>query len=255
MGRIYQEKQAVAQFVAMPRTPGSPAITGQMYFASSTHWRHLAQAPHRLFQRQADKEGAPSTRLTFSPDAPPMPFDDLCTDIETQPQTCSASWSIAVLARSIETLKKMRQVFLADALPLILHAQQHFPCLTIAELHAQRHHHLAGCLTVLERIAQQVVDDLLQARFIPYTDDRLQRTDQSDALITPQFVLHDDLAHELDEIDGVCGHVKQIGLQLGALQQVAQQPRDVLPLLLNDLQIADQPFLESLIALRCLLLW
>src|SRR5258706_880075 len=115
-------------------------------------------------QRQRKIECTTLTQFALHPHTPPLLHDDLACNIESQPK--ALDMLIAVVAYTIEPVKNMRLILFADASTLILHPNDY---LLLLALHANHYGFVSQ--TILDGVANQVVQNLFQPRFIPVSSD------------------------------------------------------------------------------------
>ena len=107
-------------------------------------------------QWQGDGEGAALTGLRLHPDPPAVGLNQNAADVQAQSETRSSG------ARPVEPIEQMWHVFRVDSRTGILNGN---PCLILPLLRSDDD--LARLATVLEGIADQVLQHLLEADTIP----------------------------------------------------------------------------------------
>src|SRR5579885_2442629 len=143
-------------------------------------------------QRQRKKECIPLAWLAFHPHAATLPHDDFVSDIKSQTQALNLLF--VVIGSTVETFKNVGPVLLANASPFIFYRDD---SLTILPLHSYHDRPATG--TILDSIADQVVQYPLQMACIPVASDGLLACFKSQQMII--FVLFKYLAYQRHDID------------------------------------------------------
>ena len=112
---------------------------------------------------------AATAGLAREPDAATMLANDLVTDVEAQSQTLNVR--ILLGPHPVEAVKKSGVVFLGDAGTLIAYPGHHLLCCDAPCLALDPHDHCCVWWTILEGIANEIVQHLLNPERITSSED------------------------------------------------------------------------------------
>ncbi len=175
--------------------------------------------PVALVPWQHNPKGAADPLRAVNLDPPAMPLHDLMDDMQPQPKATDLRSDIP------RTIKRIKQVRLrlggnADAPVRDLKHRLHGSACDV-------HLHWPTMGTVLDRVAQQIPEHLLQPRPISGNRDRLVRAKELDRVLGIELMCHAELVHDLcgqhTQIDGLALNGKLATLEPRHVEQMVDQ--------------------------------
>src|SRR5947207_6359527 len=127
----------------------------------------LRRLPRALAEGQGDAEEAPAPLGRLDPEPAPVPLDDAPADVEAQAEALRAT--VRGVARAVEGQEDVVAVDRRHPDAVVAHAQQR-----LIALPPRLDDHLAAGGRVLERVLQQVGEDLPQAQRVVVAGERLR---------------------------------------------------------------------------------